>query len=665
MSLPASGQISELLGKNFIEYASYVIKERAIPELLDGLKPVQRRILHSLWEMDDGKLHKVANVIGHTMRYHPHGDASIGDALVVLANKDYFIDKQGNYGNVLTGDVASAPRYIECRLTDLARETLFDPELTKFVDSYDGRNKEPVFFPCKIPYLLLQGAEGIAVGMATKIMPHNFNEVLNAQIAHLEEKKFKLFPDFYQGGIMDVSEYQDGAGKIRARAKIEVKNHKTLLVKELPFGVTSEQLIASVEDAIRKNKIKVTSIRDYTAEKIEIEMVTQKGVDAEELVPRLYAYTDCEVSISSNMTIIADGVPKILTVSDVLKSCTDHLVEILKAELKIKIQHLQDKLHQRSLEQIFIEKKLYRHLETSDSYEEAKSAILKGLQPYVKAWERDVTDDDLEKLLEIPIKKISKYDMEKNRDEIDELQQKIKIEEGHLAQIKRFTISFLKNLIKKYGALYPRKTKIEGFEEVNVRDFKDKDTKVFYDKKMGYIGTKVKGDVRLDCSSFDKVLLIRKNGNFIVVPPPEKMFCDKLAFLGIADKEQVFNLLTRDKKTKACYAKRFKIGGFIQNKEYEFLDEGHKLEAFTSRANTQFEAEFESWIKGKPTKENFKFDDFPVRGPQNRGTRISTREIFKMEIKSSVSAGSGETAAPSSEASESSEGGAPTENEKD
>ncbi len=633
MIFPASGQVGELLDKNFIEYASYVIKERAIPELLDGLKPVQRRILHSLWEIDDGKLHKVANVIGHSMRYHPHGDASIGDALVVLANKEYFIEKQGNYGNVLTGDPASAPRYIECRLTDLAREALFNPEITQFVDSYDGRNKEPVCFPCKIPYVLLQGAEGIAVGMATKILPHNFNEVLNAQIDYLEEKNFKLFPDFYQGGIMDVSEYQEGAGKIRARAKIEVKNNKTLVVRELPFGVTSEQLIASVEDAIRKNKIKVTSIHDYTAEKIEIEMIAQKGVDAEELIPRLYAYTDCEVSISSNMTLIADGMPKIFTVPEALKNCTENLLEILKAELKIKIQHLKDKLHQRSLEQIFIEKKLYRHLETSDSYEEAKTAILQGLHLTVKGWDREVTEDDLEKLLEIPIKKISKYDMEKNRDEINELQQKIKTEEGHLLQIKRYTISFLKNMLKKYGHTYPRKTKIENFEEVSVRDFKDKDTKVFFDKKTGYIGTKVKGDVRLDCSSFDKILLIQKSGKFIVLPPPEKMFCDKLAFFGIAEKEQVFNLLSRDKKTKACYAKRFKIGGFIQNKEYDFLEEDHKLEAFTSRENMEFEVEFESWIKGKPAKENFKFEDFPVRGPSNRGTRISNREIFKMEIK--------------------------------
>jgi topoisomerase-4 subunit A len=634
MNFSASGHLHTLLDKNFLEYASYVIKERAIPELLDGLKPVQRRILHSLWEMDDGKLHKVANVIGHTMRYHPHGDASIGDALVVLANKEYFIDKQGNYGNILTGDPSSAPRYIECRLTDLARDTLFNPEITNFADSYDGRNREPLCFPCKIPYVLLQGAEGIAVGMATKILPHNFCETLNAQIAYLEEKKFKLFPDFYQGGIMDVSEYQDGVGKIRARAKIRVKNHKTLVVHELPFGVTSEQLIASVEDAIRKNKIKVTSIHDYTAENIEIEMITQKGVDAEEILPRLYAHTDCEVSISSNMTLIADSTPKIFTVTEVLKLCTENVLEILKAELKIKIQHLKDKLHQRSLEQIFIEKKLYRHLETSDSYEEAKTLILKGIQTYVKAWNREVTEEDLEKLLEIPIKKISKYDMEKNRSEIEELHQKIKVEEGHLLQIKRYTISFLKNLLKKYGDRYPRKTKIEGFEEVSVRDFKDKDTKVFFDKKTGYIGTKVKGDVRLDCSSFDKILLIQKNGNFIVLPPPEKLFCDKLAFFGIADKEQVFNLLSRDKKNKACYVKRFKIGGFIQNKEYDFLDEDHKLEAFTSRTNMGFEIEFESLIQGKLATEKFNFDDFPVRGPSNRGTRISTRGIFKMEIKS-------------------------------
>ncbi|MBN2145566.1 MAG: DNA topoisomerase IV subunit A, partial [Candidatus Aureabacteria bacterium] len=628
--------ITELFQNNFIEYASYVIKDRAIPELSDGLKPVQRRILHALFEMDDGKFHKVANVIGASMKYHPHGDASIGDALVVLANKGYFIDRQGNFGNILTGDDASAPRYIECKLSELAKEVLFNKEITEFTDSYDGRNKEPSTLPCKIPYLLLHGSEGVAVGMATKILPHNFNEVLDAQIAYLKGVSFKLYPDFQQGGLIDVSEYQDGAGKIRARAKIDTKGHKILIIRDIPYGVTSEGIMNSIEEAVKKNKVKISSIKDFTTDKIEIELITQKGITADEVLKRLYAYTDCEVSLSSNITVIDDNLPRIMTVSEVLKKSTDHLLEILKAELKIRIKNLSDKLHHKSLEQIFIENKIYRLIENCDHYELVKETVHKALRPHVKKWERPVTEEDVEKLLEMQIKKISKYDLKKNQEEIKEILQQIKTEQGHLNAIKRYAIQLLNGLMKKYGKLYPRKSQITSFDTVNVRELKDRDTRLFYDHKTGYIGTRVRGDAKLDCSSFDKILLISRNGTYQVVPPPEKMYSDKLLYFGIVDKELVFNVLSRDKKSKACYAKRFKIGGFIQGKQYPFLDPDHKVEQFTTRNGMQFEVEYASNIKELNKTDRYSFDDYPVKGPQNRGTRIGTRKIGRLELKSPI-----------------------------
>lgn len=630
LKINEENSVIDLYKFNFLEYASYVIRDRALPEVSDGCKPVQRRILYSLFEMDDSRFHKVANVIGHTMQYHPHGDAAIGDALVVLANKDYFIEKQGNFGNILTGDVASAPRYIECRLTPLAKDVLFNNEVTNFIDSYDGRHKEPLIFPCKIPYVLLHGAEGIAVGMATKILPHNFNEVLQAQISYLNEEPFQLFPDFFQGGIMDVSEYQDGLGKVKLRAKIETKNNKTLIIREVPYGVTTESLIASVEDAIRKNKVKLSTITDFTADKIEVELTTQRGVSAEEVFDRLYVYTDCEVSAQSNINLIIDNMPKTFTVTEIIKHSTDKLTQILKAELRIKIQKLKDKLHTKTLEQIFIENKLYKNIENCESYEAAVIRITKDLQPFIKDFEKPVTDEDVNNILEIPIKKIAKFDIKKNSEEIEDIRKKIKTDENHLSHIKTYTISFIKSMLTKYGHLYPRKTQIKSFTTVSAKDIKDTDTKIYFDRKTGYIGTKVKADAKLECSELDKILLISQKGILKVVPVPEKLFCDKLVYFGVIDKNQVFNTLSRDKKTGACYVKRFKVEQFIQNKEYTFLDEDHRLEGFTARSGMIIAVEYER----EPKFETFDFENYVVRGPQNIGAKIDTRKILKMEIKS-------------------------------
>lgn len=623
-----------LFESNFLEYASYVIKDRAIPELLDGLKPVQRRILHTLAELDDGRFHKVANVIGHCMRYHPHGDAAIGDALVVLANKDYFIDKQGNFGNLFTGDVASASRYIECRLTPLAKEVLFHDALTQWVDSYDGRNKEPVKLPCKIPYLLLHGAEGIAVGMSTKILPHNFNEVLEAQIAYLQDHEFKLYPDFPQGGLMDPSEYDDGRGKVRVRAKIDAINNKTLHIKELPFGITTESLLNSVEDAIRKNRIKVTSIRDYTAEHVELELQTQKGVYSEEVLPRLFAYTDCEVSVSSNIIAIDSGLPHILTVSEIIRRSTDELVEILKKEINHRLGLLNDQVFKKSLEQIFIENKHYKKLETSEDLLSAKAEILKVLKKYEESLNREIVAEDIDKLIEIPIRRIAKFDIDKNQKDLLELREKIESENKNLAKIKQYTISFLKDLIKKYGKLYPRKTQITNFDSIHAKDLNDIDTKVYYDKVSGFIGTKVKGDQRLDCSSFDKLLLVSAKGSFSVVPIPEKLFCEKLLFFGVVNKDQIFSVLSKDKKNKAAYVKRFKVEKFLQNKEYVFLDKGHKLESLlTDNDNSKkVELVFDHIQKGLPDKEVLSLDSIPVKLATNKGLKISVRQVSRAKF---------------------------------
>ncbi|HOV62884.1 MAG TPA: DNA topoisomerase IV subunit A, partial [Spirochaetia bacterium] len=450
--------LKNLFDQNFLEYASYVIKDRAIPDLEDGLKPVQRRILHSLFEMDDGKFHKVANVVGHCMQYHPHGDASIYSALVVLANKDLFIEKQGNFGNIFTGDEASAPRYIECRILPLAKEVLYRPEITTYEDSYDGRNKEPVTFPAKIPVVLIQGAEGIAVGMSTKILPHNFNEVLKAVIASLKGEKFQLYPDFPTGGFVDVSEYQDGMGRVKVRAKLDTKDPKKIVIRELPFGSTTESLIKSIEAAARKNRLKIAGISDFTTANVEIEIKLARGVYSQEVVDALYAFTECESSISVNLLVIRDGKPVEMTVSEVIAYHAKRLVEILTAELKIEEQELKDRLHARTLEQIFIEERIYKKIEQMDTQEKVTSAVRKGLQPFAPQIKREVTDDDIERLLKIPIRRISLYDINKAKKEIEEIKVRLKEIAYHLKHITDYAVSFLDGLIANNGKRFPRKT---------------------------------------------------------------------------------------------------------------------------------------------------------------------------------------------------------------
>ena len=407
--------LDTLYQNNFIEYASYVVKDRAIPHIDDGLKPVQRRILHALFEMDDGKFHKVANVVGQAMKYHPHGDAAICAALVILANKNMFIERQGNFGNIYTGDMASAARYIECRLTPLAREVLYNPELTQYLDSYDGRNEEPLVFPAKIPVLLAQGAEGIAVGMATRILPHNLVELLQAQVAYLEDKPFQLYPDFPTGGQVDVSEYDDGNGKVRVRARLDSRESKRIVIREIPYGTTTESLIASIEEAARKNKVKVSSIYDYTAEEVEIELKLARGVYAGEVIDALYAFTDCEVSISTSMMLIDADKPGIKSVTSVLQHNVDRLVDILKVELQNEARRLQDRLHAKTLEQIFIANRIYKAIEEVSDAPGIPVVVLEGLEPFAAEIGREVTREDVDALLTIPIRRISLYDLGQGR----------------------------------------------------------------------------------------------------------------------------------------------------------------------------------------------------------------------------------------------------------
>ncbi|TFG58618.1 MAG: DNA topoisomerase IV subunit A, partial [Spirochaetales bacterium] len=474
--------VTKLFNDNFIEYASYVIKDRAIPHLEDGLKPVQRRILHSLFELDDGKFHKVANVVGHCMKYHPHGDASIYSSLVVLANRDYFIDKQGNFGNIFTGDEASAARYIECRALPLAKQVFYNPEITPYDPSYDGRNREPVTFPAKLPVVLIQGAEGIAVGMSTKILPHNFTEVLKAVISAIKGEDFILYPDFPTGGFMDVSEYADGMGKVLVRGKLDTKDPKKIIVRELPFGSTTQSLIASLEAAAKKNKIKISGISDFTTENVEIEIKLARGVHTHEVVDSLYAFTECQSSISVNLLVINDNKPVGMTVTEVVRYHANHLVEVLKAELKLEDGKLRDKLHARTLEQIFIEERIYKRIEEMTTQETVIKAVFDGFKPFQVKIKRRITEEDIETLLKIPIRRISRYDINRARKEMKEIVERLKVIKHHLANLKDYAVSFLNGILKEHGGKYKRLTKITSFEKINVREVAARNLELKYDE---------------------------------------------------------------------------------------------------------------------------------------------------------------------------------------
>ncbi len=481
------------VNRSFLDYASYVIRDRAIPNLADGLKPVQRRILWALHQKDDGRFIKVANVVGHAMQYHPHGDASIGDALVVLANKRYLIEGQGNFGNIFTGDLAAAPRYIECRLTELARNEVFNDEITDFVPSYDGRNKEPVTLPTKLPLLLMLGTEGIAVGMASRILPHNFPELLEAQIAILKKQPFKCLPDFQTGGLMDARGYKDGTGEVKVRAKIKVKDESTVVIKEIPPTTTTDSLIGSIEDASRKGKLKVKSINDFTSEEVEIEVKAPSGLSAEQLVDALYAFTDCEVTIASRIVVIRNNRPVELTVSEVLRENTEQLVATLKRELELKESKLQDELHFRTLERIFIEERIYKRIEQCKTNEAVVAAVHEGFKPFRKQLVRELADSDVDRLLTVRIRRISLFDINKHREEMEAVKADLSETRKNLKNLTKYVIGHLEALLAKYGPVYPRLTKSSRYDEVDAKEVAFKAFKVAYDRESGYVGHKVSG----------------------------------------------------------------------------------------------------------------------------------------------------------------------------
>lgn len=625
--------VKKLFNDNFLEYASYVIKDRAIPDLEDGLKPVQRRILHSLFEMDDGKFHKVANVVGHCMKYHPHGDASIGSALVVLANKELFVDKQGNFGNILTGDPASAARYIECRALPLAKRVLYNPEITEYTDSYDGRNKEPIAFRAKIPVILIHGAEGIAVGMSTKILPHNYEEVLGAVKSCLQGKAFKLYPDFPTGGYVDVSGYEDGNGKVLVRAKLDTSDEKRIVVREIPFGTTTESLMNSIENAARQNKIKVSSITDFTTEKAEIEIKLARGVHTEEVVDSLYAFTDCEVSISVNLLVIRKGLPVIMTVTEIIKYYAGQIVEVLRDELKLEERGLLDKIHARTLERIFIEERIYKRIETVKTKQGVISTVIKGFEPYMNEIKREVTEDDVERLLKIPIRRISLYDINKARDEMAQLQARLKEVRHHLKHITEYAVSFVDALLEGVAEEQKRKTEVISFDKVDVREVAQRNLSLCYDDSTGYIGYDVKsGKTLFNVSNYDRILVIRASGVYSVIDVPDKLFVDKgMLYCGLADKDEmaetVFSILYKNNKTGYAHLKRCKIEKFILDKSYELIPDGNKIVKLTTKEDVEASVTYKEKPRLKVLDESFDVSGYLVKGVKAAGVRLSAKEI--------------------------------------
>ena len=640
---PEQGKLHKLFDQNFLEYTSYVIRERAIPAVEDGLKPVQRRILQTLFNMDDGRFHKVANVVGETMKLHPHGDQSIFAALVNLANKGYLIEAQGNFGNIFTGDRASAARYIECRLTPLAREVLFNKDLTEFVDSYDGRMKEPVTLPAKIPLLLMMGAEGIAVGMATRIMPHNFCELLEAQKNILLGKEFEIFPDFLQKGLVDTAGYQEGNGKIRCRAKIEEINDKTIVIREVPYGTTTQSLTDSIEKAAKSGKIKIVSINDYTAEEVEVEIKLARGTYAKDLIKALYAFTDCEVSIAPNLTLINGNNPEVLSVPEVLRINTEKLLQDLERELLIDLGRLEDKLHARLLEQIFIEERLYKQIEEETSYSAVIKAVDAALLSFSEELFRVPTKEDIERLLEIKIKRISRFDINRQKKEIREIRKSIKGINKDLKDMVGFTISFIDNILAKYGEMYPRKTKLESFSEVSIRKAALADKHVVYNAETGYIGFQIRGsesksDQEVMCSEYDRLFLIFTGGMYKIVPVPEKLYIGKdLLWLGMVQKDLVFNMIYRDAAENYAYVKRFQTPSFILDKEYRFFPE-HKRSKILL---LEFGEEKFARIGLKPSPRArtntmvISFDDYLVKNASAKGKRVSNRVVRRVSVAKS------------------------------
>ncbi|MEM6456602.1 MAG: DNA topoisomerase IV subunit A [Acidobacteriota bacterium] len=634
------GYIEPLMRRNFLEYASYVIIDRAIPDLRDGCKPVQRRILNTLFEIDDGRFHKVANVIGETMKLHPHGDASIGDALVVLANKDYFVERQGNFGSVLTGHPAAAARYIECRLTPLARETLFNKKLTRYQPSYDSRKDEPIYLPAKLPVVLLIGVEGIAVGMSTRILPHNFCELLEGQIALLEGRTVALLPDFLQGGLMDAGEYDQGRGRVRVRARLEIaKDRKTIVVRQVPFGTTTESLIQSIETAAQKGKIKVSSIDDRTAEHVEIVLSLPRGIYADEVEPQLYAYTQCEVSITGSPVVIADDRPETVGVDELLTRLTDQLRGIIRAELELEQGELLDKQHWLTLEQIFIENRVYQRIEEARTADAVRAEVRIGMEQFRAQFLRDLTEDDIDRLLKIPIRRISLYDIEKYRREMDAVAEALAICARKLKHLTDTCIAYLRDLLDRYGAAHPRRTEIVSFGAVSKKEVARATLRVSYDPESGFFGTDVKGsEYSYQVSEYAHLLIVMPDATYRVVRPSDKLYLGPKV-LGIVpfDDEtgQVITLLYRD-ADRCAWAKRVHVTGFIRDKEYSLIrDPKGRLDRLWigEPDKTEVRMLFVPSTRMRKKQDVYDLRDLPAVGLGARGKRMSTKPVASLKVR--------------------------------
>lgn len=631
------GPLTDLIDFNFLKYASYVICERAIPNVADGLKPVQRRILHALKEKDDGRFIKVANVVGHTMQYHPHGDASIGDALVTLTNKRYLIEGQGNFGNVFTGDRAAASRYIECRLTELARNELFNKDLTDFIGSYDGRNQEPVTLPSKLPLLLMLGAEGIAVGLSTSILPHNFIELLEAEIQIIQEKKkspaqINILPDFGTGGIMDVSEYNKGFGKVKVRARLEKQGPNKLLIKELPCIQTTESVISSIEEAVKRKKVQVRSISDFTAEKVEIEITLSQGADQDKTIKALYAFTKCETSVSSRIIVICNKRPVEMNTEQVLRENVRRLLDILRRELALKKHNLLEAFHSKTLIHIFVENRIYKQIEECKTYEAVIKAVLKGLEPFRPKLKRNVTRNDIEMLLGVRIKRISRFDIEKNRKDIEAILKELVEVEKNLKNLKSYVVNYLKSLIKKYKKAYPRRTKIDTFKALDVRKLTSNELSINIDSEKGFLGYSVKGESLLSCSSLDKLLIVKNDGTFVLMPPPATYYIDdNLIWCGIYKRDLIFTAVYTD--WGVTYAKRFEIGGVIMNRNYEYIPEKAQLQLCKFGTPESIYVKYKS-VKGlRIHQQEFKPEQVLIKGVKAKGKQMTSKIIDRIDTR--------------------------------
>ncbi|MFN8276193.1 MAG: DNA gyrase/topoisomerase IV subunit A [Chitinophagales bacterium] len=641
----ATEHVDGLFKNWFLDYASYVILERAVPAIEDGLKPVQRRILHALDQMDDGRFHKVANVIGQTMQYHPHGDASIGDALVNIGQKELLFDIQGNWGDVRTGDSAAAPRYIEVRLSKFAKEVTFNPDTTEWQLSYDGRKKEPITLPMKFPLLLFQGTDGIAVGLSTKILPHNFIELIKGSIDVLKGKKTKLYPDFPTGGSIDVSEYQSGTrgGRVKVRARIEVLDKKTLVIREIPFSTTTGSLIDSILKANDKGKIKIKKVTDSTAKDVEIVIDLAPGTDPDVTIDALYAFTDCQVSISPNACVIVNEKPVFLAVDDILKTATQNTVELLRRELEIKLAELNEKWHFSSLEKIFIEKRIYRNIEEAETWEEVISTIDKGLKPYKKLFKREITTEDITRLTEIKIKRISKYDGFKADEEIKGIEAAQKDTLYHLAHLIEYAVAFFEELLRKYGKGRERKTEIKGFETIEVKHVVANNAKLYVNRAEGFIGTGLKKDEFVcECADIDDIIAITKSGKLMVSRLGDKKFVGKdIQYVNVwkkNDERTGYNLVYYDGASKRTFVKRFHVTGITRDKEYDLTQgaAGSKLLYLSVNSNSEAEVvriQLHPNSNARIKEFDFDFATLDLKGRSAVGNILTKFPVRKIELK--------------------------------